>query len=284
MKVVIFGASGQTGKCLTPLLDQHELVTPASQDVNFTRRGDIAAFLHDAAADYVINLAAYTAVDKAESELDLAIAINGDAVGEMAAACNARSTPLLHVSTDFVFDGTHSSPLHPAAPCAPLGAYGQSKYLGEQAILATGANSVILRTAWVYSNHGANFMLSMLRLMNERKELNIVADQIGTPTSAYSLARTIREFMSRSLQGIYHWTDAGAASWYDFAVAIYEEASVRNLVPAGVKINPIPCSQYPTPAKRPAYSVLDKSSTYVDLDMDRIHWRQELREVLDLLV
>lgn len=282
MRVLVFGSGGQLGHCLLPRLEGHDIIAPGSAEVDFAQAGSVSEFIMQANADFVVNLAAYTAVDRAESEQELANRINHLAVREIAETSHQMQLPLLHVSTDFVFSGAQSTPFQPLDPCQPLGTYGQTKYDGEQAIIGTKPNnSVILRTAWVYSEFGSNFLLSMLRLMSERKSLGIVSDQVGTPTSAHSLANTIVEFINRPAQGIYHWTDAGVASWYDFAVAIYEEAFARNLVPADVAILPISSREYPTPAKRPSFSVLDKSKTYSELGVAKVHWRQELRSVLD---
>ena len=270
------------GRCLLPRLCEYDLVVPSQLDVDFTRTDSIGPTIASSGVDYVINLAAYTAVDKAESEPELAEAINHLAVVEIARRCAELQLPLLQISTDFVFSGSKSSPYKPVDPCMPLSRYGHSKRGGEQAILQyKPRRSIILRTAWLYSDCGANFLLTMLRLMRERPQLKIISDQTGTPTSAYSLADIIAKLLQTSVEGIYHWTDAGVASWYDFAVAIYEEALARDLVPPGVEIVPIAGWQYPTPAKRPDFSVLDKSQTYATLQVQPQHWRQELRSVLD---
>lgn len=285
MKLLIFGSEGQLGRCLLPRLSGYELVVPSQLDVDFSRADSIGPTIDASRADYVINLAAYTAVDKAESEPELAEAINHLAVIEIARRCAELELPLLHISTDFVFSGSKSTPYKPVDPCMPLNRYGQSKRGGEQAILQHKPHrSIILRTAWLYSDCGANFLLTMLRLMRERTQLKIISDQTGTPTSAYSLADVIARFLSTSAEGIYHWTDAGVASWYDFAVAIYEEALARDLVPPGVEIIPISSWQYPTPARRPDFSVLDKSQTCEALHVQPQHWRRELRSVLDRML
>lgn len=285
MKLLIFGSEGQLGRCLLPRLSGYDLVVPSQRDVDFSCAESIGPTIDASRADYVINLAAYTAVDKAESEPELAEAINHLAVIEIARRCAELELPLLHISTDFVFSGSKSAPYKPVDPCLPLNRYGQSKRGGEQAILQHKPHrSIIVRTAWLYSDCGANFLLTMLRLMRERTQLKIICDQTGTPTSAYSLADVIARFLPTSEEGIYHWTDAGVASWYDFAVAIYEEALVRDLVPPGVEILPISSWQYPTPARRPDFSVLDKSKTCEVLHVRPQHWRQELRAVLDRML
>jgi dTDP-4-dehydrorhamnose reductase len=189
---------------------------------------------------------------------------------------------MIQISTDYVFDGTHSSPYHTDEKSSPLGVYGESKHQGErrvQEILPR--DSVIIRTAWVYSTHGHNFVKSMLRLMAEREELGIVADQVGSPTYARTLARAVWDFAEQpQLHGVYHWTDAGVASWYDFAVAIMEEAVAYGLLPRPITAKPIRSCDYPTPARRPAYSVLDKTSSWEQLSVAPLHWREALREML----
>ena len=188
---------------------------------------------------------------------------------------------LVHVSTDFVFDGSASRPYAPEAPAAPLGEYGRSKRAGEIAVQQALPDALILRTGWVYSSFGGNFVKTMLRLMGERDELNVVSDQVGTPTWAHGLAEAVWAAASREqLRGIYHWSDAGVCSWYDFSVAIHEEALALGLLSKAVKVRPILASAYPTPAQRPAYSVLDKSNTWRDFALEGIHWRSQLRAML----
>ena len=229
----------------------------------------------------LINAAAYTAVDRAESEPGPALRVNGEGPAVLAAACRRHGTRLFHVSTDFVFDGRASVPYAPDATPAPLGEYGRSKLAGEQAVLETLSDALVVRTGWVYSLAGNNFVKTMLRLMAEREALSVVVDQVGTPTWARGLARLLWQAAGQEgLSGIYHWSDAGVCSWYDFAVAIAEEAVALGLLPRGPKIHPIPGSAYPTPAKRPAFSVLDKRSSWEDFAIEGIHWRVQLRQML----
>ena len=191
---------------------------------------------------------------------------------------------LLHVSTDFVFDGRRSTPYPTDADTAPLGVYGASKLAGERAVLDSGADAAIVRTGWVYAPWGANFMLTMLRLHGERSELGVVADQVGTPTSALSLAAALWAMVARpQLAGVFHWSDAGVCSWYDFAVAIGEEAEAAGLLERAARVLPIATEDYPTPARRPAFSVLDKRATLSALELDPVHWRQQLRRALAVL-
>ena len=195
---------------------------------------------------------------------------------------------MVQVSTDFVFDGNQSTPYQPEDKPNPISVYGDSKLKGEQAVSdLLGAKASIIRTAWVYSTHGNNFVKTMLRLMAEKDELGVVADQIGTPTRANSLAQACWKACLNLLEdkegGMYHWTDAGAASWYNFAKAIQEEAIILGMLDKRTTVNPIPASAYPTPAKRPPYSVLDKTSAYEQLNMKPVHWRVSLRAMLEEL-
>lgn len=253
----------------------------ARDSLDISDAGQVQAFFATTFPDLVINAAAYTAVDKAESESAQAMAVNCDAAANLAAACAERGARLIHLSTDFVFDGSASSPYTTDAATAPLGAYGRSKLAGEQAVTGTLPTALVMRTAWVYSAFGANFVKTMLRLMAERPELSVVADQVGTPTWARGLAEALWRAVERpGLAGIHHWTDAGVCSWYDFALAIAEEAVALGLLDSMPLIHPIPASAYPTPAQRPAYSVLDKDSTWRALATEGLHWRVQLRAML----
>ena len=199
----------------------------------------------------------------------------------LARACASQGVRLIHISTDFVFDGTSSQPYTPGAVTAPLGEYGRSKRGGELALLSAQPEALIVRTGWVYSSFGGNFVKTMLRLMSERDELSVVSDQVGTPTWAQGLAGAVWAAAARpELSGTYHWSDAGVCSWYDFATAICEEALALGLLSRAVKIRPITADQYPTPAQRPAYSVLDKTSSWRDFALEGVHWRAQLRAML----
>ena len=230
----------------------------------------------------MINAAAYTAVDKAESEVDAAQRGNVAGPLALAQACAQQGVRLIHISTDFVFDGSASQPYKPDAATAPLGEYGRSKRAGELAVQSVLPQALILRTGWVYSRYGSNFVKTMLRLMSERDDLAVVADQVGTPTWAHGLAEAVWASAARpQLSGIYHWSDAGVCSWYDFAVAICEEALALGLLARPVNIRPIAAIEYPTPACRPAYSVLDKTDSWRDFALAGVHWRQQLRAMLE---
>ena len=286
MKVLVTGAQGQVGRCLlasVPAAVTAVGLTRAQLDVGDADAVDRAVEAHAPAV--IINAAAYTAVDRAESEVDAARRVNALGPRYLARAARACGARLLHISTDFVFDGRAGSPYGPGAPTAPLGTYGLTKLEGEQAVLElAAATSVVLRTAWVYAAHGANFLRTMLRIMGEKGQVRVVADQIGTPTSADSLAGVLWGLAGRpDITGIHHFTDAGVASWYDFAVAIAEEGTAAGLLPAGIRVTAIGTADYPTPARRPGYSVLDKSSLLAALAPQHLHWRVSLRQVLGAL-
>ena len=277
MKLLIAGAGGQLGRALQARMPAGaSVIAPPEVEFDITNPAQVAAVVAASGATHLVNAAAYTAVDKAESDLETARRINVDAVAILADAARAAGLKFVHVSTDFVFDGRSSTPYAPDAPTNPLGAYGVTKRDGE---LAAGADALIVRTAWVYAAVGNNFVHTMLRLMRDRDELRVVADQIGTPTHAASLAGAIWTLAAHGATGTYHWTDAGAASWYDFAVAIQEEALARGLLTRAIPVIPIATRDYPTPAARPNYSVLDKTTTYAITGPAR-HWRDELRGCL----
>lgn len=280
MKVMMTGAAGQLGRAL---------LASAPADVEAIGLDRAALDIGDATAvtatvqahrpTIIINAAAYTAVDKAESESEAAARINSGGPENLARVAAATGARLIHISTDFVFDGKACLPYRPADATAPLSVYGRTKRDGEAAALAAHDDVLIVRTAWVYAAGSANFMETMLRLMAERDALGVVADQIGTPTHAASLARALWTLARSPAQGILHWTDAGVASWYDFAVAIREEAIAAGLTLRAQDVRPIATSDYPTPAHRPAFSLLDKSDAWAITGTAR-HWREELRAAI----
>lgn len=234
--------------------------------------------------DVIINASAYTAVDKAETDRDAAFAVNTLGVENLATAADALGARLVHVSTDFVFDGQSSSPYSSDATTCPIGVYGESKLAGEQVVQSIlGGRELIVRTSWVYSSFGNNFVKTMLKLMSERDELGVIADQVGTPTWARGLAEMLWHSVEEEVSGVHHWTDAGITSWYDFAVAIYEEGRSLGLLDSDVLIKPLTTEQYPTTAKRPAYSVLDKTNTWESVGKVSDHWRVSLRKMLQEL-
>ncbi|MFN3819227.1 dTDP-4-dehydrorhamnose reductase [Blastomonas sp.] len=278
MKVLIVGGKGQLGRGLAATAPADaDIVSHDIDTLDIADAGALRACVADVRPDLLLNAAAYTAVDKAESEEDVALAVNGTAVGALAAAAREFGARLVHVSTDFVFDGTSGIPYAPGARPNPVSAYGRTKLAGER---AAGDDALIVRTAWVYAPTGGNFVRTMLRLMGERPEVRVVADQIGTPTYAPGLARALWTLAANGVTGIHHYTDSGAASWYDFAVAIQEEALAIGLLDKPVPVIPIATADFPTPARRPHYSVLDKSSTFAALGAPAPHWRSNLRVML----
>lgn len=277
MKVLLTGASGQVGRALADSAPVGvSLVAMGRDQLDIAAPGAAARVVAEIEPDLILNAAAYTAVDRAESEPALALAINGTAVGRLAAAAALSGARLVHISTDFVFDGRASAPYPPSAPTAPLSAYGRSKLAGEKAA----GNALIVRTAWVYAAQGANFVNTMLRLMRTRDEVRVVADQIGTPTYAPGLAETVWRLVSQGRTRVWHHTDSGAASWHDFAVAIQEDALAIGLLERKVPVLPITTSEYPTAAHRPAYSVLDCTATATALGAPASPWRDNLRIML----
>jgi dTDP-4-dehydrorhamnose reductase len=280
IRILVFGQTGQVAT---------ELARQATPDIAMTCIGRDRADLGDPAAcaalitasdaDVVINAAAYTAVDKAESEEPLATTINGTAPGAMARACAARGIPFLHVSTDYVFDGTGTQPWQPDDATGPLGAYGRSKLAGEQAVRAAAGPHAILRTSWVFSAHGANFVKTMLRLGAAREKLTIVADQIGGPTSAADIAAALitmaRAFHAgQGTTGTYHFSGTPDVSWANFAREIFAQSGLS------CQVEDIPTSAYPTPARRPANSRMDCTTLTRDYAIDRPDWNRSLSRVL----
>jgi len=282
VRVLLVGANGQLGREL-----QHckptgtELLALGSQELDLRDPGDVIAKVSTFRPRVIINGAAYTAVDRAESDPDTAFAVNAQGAASLAQAACTVGAYCLQVSTDFVFDGAQSRPYLISDRTNPLGVYGASKLAGEQLVLAAYPEGVaIVRTAWLYSAFGNNFVTTMLRLMVERENIGVVADQIGTPTWGRGLAEALWQMCRVQPKGIHHWTDAGVASWYDFAVAIQEEGFGCGLLDREIPIRPINTVDYPTPAKRPSYSVLDKTETWAALGIQPTHWRQALRQML----
>ncbi|MFN3990805.1 MAG: dTDP-4-dehydrorhamnose reductase [Erythrobacter sp.] len=278
MKVLITGANGQLGGALQQLAPADAVITAIDvAECDLANAAALRAVLHRATPDLILNAAAYTAVDKAESDEATARAINADAVAIMAEMMAASGGKLVHVSTDYVFDGKASSPYAPDSQRNPQSAYGRTKAAGEDALRA---EDLLVRTAWVYEAGGANFVRTMIRLMREREELGVVADQIGAPTWASGLARTIWGLVAKGASGTFHHCDAGACSWYDFAVAIAEEAHALGLIARIPTIRPITTADYPTAARRPAFSLLDCRKTRAALGDEPVHWRANLRLML----
>ncbi|MEE4200903.1 dTDP-4-dehydrorhamnose reductase [Erythrobacter sp.] len=279
MRALITGAGGQLGRALLATAPASaDLTAIGHADVDLADNAMLRARLAVEAPDIILNAAAYTAVDQAEGDEETARAINADAVAIMARTQAETGGRLVHISTDFVFDGRAPRAYRPDDERAPLSAYGRSKAEGEDHCRPA---DLLVRTAWVYAAGGRNFVRTMLRLMHERGEIAVVADQIGAPTWATGLARTIWALVDSSATGTYHHSDAGTASWYDFAVAIAEEAHARGLIERMPKIRPIATAEYPTLATRPAFSLLDSSATRAELGDEYVHWRTHLRVMLE---
>ncbi|MDN5848566.1 MAG: dTDP-4-dehydrorhamnose reductase [Nitrococcus sp.] len=283
MKVLITGASGQLGQALTRQAPAAAQLLLCGYDELDVTRGESVRRVLAMEPEVIVNAAAYTAVDKAETDRDAAYAVNTMGAAHMAQAARDLGCGLVHFSTDFVFDGAQGRPYTTQSTPNPLNVYGASKLAGEQAVQAVKADALILRTAWLYGGAGSNFVRSMLRLMRTREELQVVDDQIGTPTAVAGLAQAIWRAIERRLTGMHHWTDAGVASWYDFAVAIQQTALPLGLLPRPMAVLPVPSSAYPTPAPRPAFSVLDKTDTWRELGLTAPHWRTALADTLAAL-
>jgi dTDP-4-dehydrorhamnose reductase len=284
VKVLVLGG-GQIAKAVgVGARAQHEVASRTHAELDITNEHQVARALSREKADWVVNAAAFTAVDLAEDQPEQAHAVNDAAVALLARACLRQGSRLLHLSTDFVFDGNSSRAYLPTDPPKPLSVYGTSKLAGEHHVLDASPSGIVLRTSWVYAALGKNFVLTMLRLMREKDRISVVSDQIGAPTWAASAAAGIWGLIETAAKGgIYHWTDLGVASWYDFAVAIQDEALAKGLLSRGITITPIPSASYPTRARRPAFSVLDTASTRALIDTPVQHWRHNLRTMLDEL-
>lgn len=275
MKALVTGAGGQLGATLVASAPAGcEVVALDRASLDLTDAAAVRAAVARERPDVILNAAAWTAVDAAEAEEEAARAVNADAVAALADAARANGADLVHVSTDFVFDGTRGRPYRPHDKPNPLGAYGRTKLAGER---AAGPDALIVRTAWVYAPAGGNFVRTMLRLMRERDEVRVVADQVGTPTYAPGLAHALWRLHAANARGVLHYTDSGAASWYDFAVAVQEEALAAGLLTRAVPVVPIASADFPTPAARPFYSLLDKGRTWELLGGPAPHWRANLR-------
>jgi dTDP-4-dehydrorhamnose reductase len=286
MRVLLTGANGQLGFALRNLVPPHvTMVALSSGQLDVRDSVRVNEAVSRGRPDIVINAAAYTSVDLAETEQERAFEINADAPRLLAQAAATIKARLIHLSTDFVFAGDRPVPYDVRAKTQPLSIYGRSKLAGEQAAVdVLGTAVTVVRTSWLYSARGTNFVLTMLRLLGSRDSVGVVYDQVGSPTWATSLARAIWTLCARpDIHGVQHWSDDGVASWFDFAVAIQEEALARGLLKRQVPIKALRTSEYPTPANRPRYSVLDKQSTIDALGFAPPHWRENLRLMLDEL-
>ncbi|MBO9715300.1 MAG: dTDP-4-dehydrorhamnose reductase [Pseudoxanthomonas sp.] len=292
-KLLVVGANGQVGRELRRSLQPLGEVLSATRDgrlddgsscavADLSDPASLAGLVADLAPAAVINAAAYTAVDKAESDREVAFQVNAEAPGVLARACAAAGIPLVHYSTDYVFDGQGTRPYHENDPTAPLGAYGASKLAGEEAVRAAGGQHLVFRTAWVYATHGHNFLRTMLRLAGEREELRVVADQFGSPTPAALIAdvTTVALLAPQGLSGTWHLTASGHTSWHGFAEAIVDAAVSAGLLARAPRVVPIGSAEYPTPAPRPAWSVLDNSRLAGALGHALPDWREGLDSVI----
>ena len=283
--ILVTGSGGQLGMELWKLSDEHP-----SYNFLFTTKENLPVdnfdlvknFFEQQQIHHCINCAAYTAVDMAESEKEKAFLINADAAGNLAAICKAHQAQFIHISTDYVFDGTSSKPYKEEDRISPINIYGESKLRGEELILNNNSSAVIIRTSWVYSSFGNNFVKTMLRLMNERQEINVVSDQYGSPTYAADLAETIlniveKENIDNPQSGIFNYCNAGVVTWFEFA------KTIKKFIKSKCSINPIPSSKYPTPAKRPQYSVLDTEKIKDTFDITIPTWKDSLHTCLSLL-
>lgn len=285
--ILVTGANGQLGnelRNLSVLYADYIFTFIGRSELDLSNTEDSWTFFIDKTFDIIINCAAYTAVDKAESEQALARGINTTAVDTLARIAKEKGISLIHISTDYVFDGKNFKPYSETDPTQPQGVYGQTKLDGEQAMLAINpANSIIIRTSWVYSSFGNNFVKTLLRLGKEREELGVIYDQVGTPTSARDLAQAILSIIQHPILNaqkstqIYHFSNEGVCSWYDFAKTIFELSAIA------CTVKPIETLDYPTPAKRPHYSLLNKAKIKNTFDITIPYWKDSLQECLDLL-
>lgn len=283
MVVLVTGANGQLGQAIQSIAGNFpaiDFVFCSSSELNITDKSNCETIFEKYKPQFCINAAAYTAVDKAESEPEKAYAINVTGAQNLAAVCKLNNTTLLHVSTDFVFDGLATQPYSEEAIPNPTGVYGVTKLQGEQAIESTWEKYFIIRTSWVYSQFANNFMKTMLRLASERDSLSVVSDQIGTPTNALDLAECILNIITFDFRlstfdcyGIYNFSNEGQCSWYDFAKEIFKVYNIS------INLQPIPTTAYPTPAKRPAYSVLDKSKIKQVFSVEIKSWQDSLKRI-----
>ena len=284
--ILVTGANGQLAneiKELTSGFPDFKFVFTRREDLPIENKNAIESFFEKEPIHYCINCAAYTAVDKAESEKELSFLINAEAVGNLAAICKNHQAKFIHISTDYVYDGNKGEPLKETDSVGPVNIYGSSKLKGEELAIEKNSSSLIIRTSWVYSSFGANFVKTMLRLFKEKDHLNVVSDQVGSPTYAADLAEVIMRFVQKmesgqSFSGIYNYSNAGITNWYAFASAI------RDVSNSDCDIQPTKTSSYPTPAKRPLYSVLNTSKIKEALQIEIPFWKDSLEKCLSLLV
>lgn len=281
-KILVMGAGGQLGQCLKTVAEHRgitDIVFPAEQDANILNQDALVALFESEKPNFVINCAAYTAVDKAEDEIELSKAINETGAGYLAKACAKHGATLVHTSTDFVFEGNIVKLLKEEDEANPINVYGKTKLDGEKLVASLLKEHFIIRTSWLYSEYANNFVKTMFKLGTERDELNIIADQVGTPTYAIDLANVIFDVIESGSKayGVYHYSNEGVTSWFDFATAIFDISKTQ------VKVNPIPGSAYPTKASRPAFSVMDKSKIKTTFNINIPYWRDSLTACINKL-
>lgn len=283
--ILVTGAAGQLGseiKILSKKIPSSNFLFTTRKELAIEDSKSIESFFERHQVNYCINCAAYTAVDKAESEKEKAFAINADAVGVLAEICLKHHTKFIHISTDYVYDGSSGIPLKEDGKLAPVNVYGLSKLKGEELALKNNSSTLIIRTSWVYSSFGNNFVKTMLRLFNEKDEINVVNDQAGSPTYAADIADVIMKVINKveegsSINGILNYCNSGVTNWYEFA----EE--IKTLANGNCKINPIPTSSYKTAARRPAYSVLDTSKIQELLHLNIPYWKKSLKKCIEII-
>lgn len=281
INILVTGSNGQLGQSLKRILTESpvppSVVWADKQQLDISQKEQVEAFFTENQFTHCINAAAYTAVDKAEEEEDLAYQVNTLGAENIAESCQKHHVQLIHLSTDFVFGGKVNKPYEEDEQVFPVNIYGKTKWEGEEAVQENCPNSLIVRTSWLYSEFGKNFVKTMIRLGKEKGKVGVIAEQYGTPTYAIDLARFLwllveKTTAAHALQGVYHFSNEGAASWYDFAHAIFEYAELS------VDLRPLKVSEYPTPAKRPCFSVLDKTKAKNTFDLKIRHWRDALKE------
>ncbi len=277
--ILVTGANGQLGLCFkdfTDLYPEFNLHFASREQVSLSDTEAISALIDANDISVIINCAAYTAVDKAEEDRDAALEINGFAVGRLAEVCKTKSIKLVHFSTDYVFNGTASEPYQPNDETNPVNFYGETKLQGERSIREVNTDALIIRTSWVYSPYGKNFVKTMKFLMESRPEISVVSDQVGCPTYAADLAKAVLDILSNypEANGIYHYCNQGIISWYEFASA------VKEIFNSACIVNPIPTTSYPTPAARPAYSALDTEAIQSDFNLQIPEWKESLKNCL----
>jgi dTDP-4-dehydrorhamnose reductase len=284
LTILVTGANGQLGnelQAIAPQFPYCQFLFVTKEELNIGNFNDPIKYFAGHSIDYCINCAAYTAVDKAESEKETAFLINADAVAVLAKICGKNNTQLIHISTDYVFDGTSKQPYKETDKTCPVSVYGQSKLQGEELAVKHSPSTIIIRTAWLYSSFKNNFVKTMLRLMKEKEAINVVSDQFGCPTYCADLALAIMQVIesgkSKENPGIYHYTNAGITNWHEFAVAI------KNLSGSSCTVNAITTAQYPTATKRPAYSVLDTTKIAATFGVSSPNWEDSLEKCLKLL-